>query len=86
MNDSFGIYHREAKKILAIKAIVKEENIGMEKTIAFGDDFNDMEMLKECGIGIAMKNGVDEIKEIAKYICKSNNEDGVGKWIEENIL
>jgi Cof subfamily protein (haloacid dehalogenase superfamily) len=86
MNDSFGIYHREAKKILAIKAIVKEENIGMEQIIAFGDDFNDIEMLKECGIGIAMKNGVDEIKEIAKCICESNNEDGVGKWLEENYL
>jgi Cof subfamily protein (haloacid dehalogenase superfamily) len=84
--NSFGIYHCEARKILAIKAIVKKENIGIEKIIAFGDDFNDIEMLKERGIGIAMKNGVDEIKEIAKYICKSNNENGVGKWIEENIL
>ena len=82
----YGISHREAKKMLAIEAIAKEENILTENIIAFGDDFNDMEMIEKCGIGIAMGNAIDEIKNIAKHICGNNNDNGIGKWIEANIF
>jgi len=39
-----------------------------------------------CGIGVAVSNAVEEVKKAAKYICGSNDEDGVAKWIEEHIL
>jgi Cof subfamily protein (haloacid dehalogenase superfamily) len=78
--------HKEAEKILAVKEVIKKENITLNNVVAFGDDYNDLDMIKECGIGIAMGNGIEEIKEVAKYICETNNEDGVGKWLEENIL
>jgi Cof subfamily protein (haloacid dehalogenase superfamily) len=84
--DYYTFTHKEAKKMDAIKEISKKENIRIYEIIAFGDDYNDMEMIKGCGVGIAMENGIKEIKEIAKYVCRNNNEDGVGKWIEENIL
>jgi Cof subfamily protein (haloacid dehalogenase superfamily) len=77
--------NKEANKIDAIKAVIKELNISLNNVVAFGDDYNDIGMIKECGIEIAMKNGIEELKKIAKFICKDNN-DGVGKWIEENIL
>jgi Cof subfamily protein (haloacid dehalogenase superfamily) len=78
--------HKEADKMAAIKEIVKNEGINISDIIAFGDDYNDIEMIKNCGTGVAMENGIEEIKNAAKYICKNNNEDGVGKWIEENIF
>jgi Cof subfamily protein (haloacid dehalogenase superfamily) len=78
--------HKEAEKISAVKEVVKKEKITLNDVVAFGDDYNDIDMVKECGTGIAMGNGIKEIKEAAKYICKTNNEDGVGKWLEENIL
>jgi Cof subfamily protein (haloacid dehalogenase superfamily) len=78
--------HKEAEKMLAIEAVSAYENISIDDIAAFGDDYNDIEMIKGCGIGIAMENGVIEIKNVAKYICKSNNEDGAGKWIKENLL
>jgi len=78
--------HKEAEKMLAIEAIAAYEKININEIAAFGDDYNDIEMIKGCGIGISMKNGVEEIKKIANYICGNNNEDGVAKWIEENIL
>jgi Cof subfamily protein (haloacid dehalogenase superfamily) len=81
----YGIYHKEANKMLALEAIIKDEKIELENIVAFGDDHNDIEMVKKCGIGIAMENGIDEIKNVAKNICGNNNEDGVAKWIEENI-
>ncbi|GHU60372.1 Cof-type HAD-IIB family hydrolase [Spirochaetia bacterium] len=78
--------HKEGEKMTAIEAISKNKNIPISDIIAFGDDYNDIEMIKKCGTGVAMENGINETKEIAKYICGNNNEDGVGKWIEKNIL
>ena len=74
------------KKMNAIEIISKNQKVSLSEIIAFGDDYNDIEMIKKCGIGVAMENGIDEIKSIAKYICGKNNNDGVGKWIEENVL
>jgi HAD superfamily hydrolase (TIGR01484 family) len=78
--------HKKAGKMDAINEIAKHENITLSEITAFGDDYNDIEMIKECGVGIAMGNGIDEIKQVAKYICGKNNEDGIGKWIEKNLL
>jgi Cof subfamily protein (haloacid dehalogenase superfamily) len=78
--------HKEAEKMAAIEATAKNKDIEISDIIAFGDDYNDIEMIKKCGIGVAMENGTDEIKKIAKYICGNNNNDGVAKWIEKNIL
>ena len=73
-------------KMSAIEIISKDQNISLSEIAAFGDEYNDIEMIKKCGIGVAMENGIDEVKSIAKYMCGKNNNDGVGKWIEENIL
>ena len=61
-------------------------NIPLEKIISFGDDFNDIGMLKLCGKGIAVSNAILEIKKIADEITLSNNEDGVAKYLEKNLL
>jgi Cof subfamily protein (haloacid dehalogenase superfamily) len=78
--------HREAEKMRAIAEISGKTGIEISGIAAFGDDYNDIDMVKNCGIGIAMENGIREIKDAAKYVCGNNNEDGVGKWIEKNIL
>jgi phosphoserine phosphatase len=73
-------------KMNAIEIISKAQNIPLSEIAAFGDGLYDIEMIKNCGAGIAMKNAIDEVKNISKYICTDNNEDGVAKWIERNIL
>jgi Cof subfamily protein (haloacid dehalogenase superfamily) len=78
--------HKDVDKMNAINITAKDQKILLSDIVAFGDDYNDIEMIKRCGIGVAMKNGIKEIKEDAKYICGKNNEDGVGEWIEKNIL
>ena len=55
-------------------------NLPPEKTAAFGDDFNDIGMLKFCGIGVAMGNAIAEVKSIADDVCLTNDEDGLAKW------
>ena len=54
--------------------------------MAFGDDFNDVDMLDYAGVSVAMGNAPDQVKLVADYICDTNNNDGMAKWIEENLL
>ena len=60
--------------------------ITLEDVIAFGDDYNDIEMIKHCGLGIAMGNAIPQVKKVANAITVSNDADGVAKYIEEYIL
>ena len=71
-----------ATKENAIEYLVKNLEIPLTEIIAFGDDFNDIGMLKLCGQGIAMGNAIPQVKEIADDITLSNNEDGVAKYLE----
>jgi Cof subfamily protein (haloacid dehalogenase superfamily) len=88
INDGrFGfIMNKKASKWNGIKKLSKHYKIGIKNIISFGDDLNDLEMIKNCGVGVAMENGIEEVKETAAYICKNNDADGIAKWIEENLL
>jgi uncharacterized protein in pdhA 5'region (fragment) len=47
--------------------------------VAFGDGSNDVEMLKEAGMGVAMGNAVEELKVVANMVTDPIGEDGVWK-------
>ncbi len=57
-----------------------------EKSISFGDDYNDVEMIKKCGIGVAVGNAITHVKVVADFICDRNDNDGVAKCIEQYVL
>ena len=80
------IMNRKAKKSLAVKFLAEHYGYDISEIVAFGDDYNDIEMIKECGIGVAVSNAIDEAKAVADYICGSNDDDGVAKWIDGNLL
>ena len=73
-------------KMNAIEIISKDQNIPLSEIAAFGDGLYDIEMIKNCGTGVAMENAEHAVKMASKDICGNNNEDGVAKWIERNIL
>lgn len=79
------ISHADISKLNALKDISGILNIELRDIIAFGDDYNDLEMLVECGRGVAMGNAPDEIKRIVGCCTLTNDEDGVAVEIE-NIL
>ena len=70
----------------AIQKVAEHLNIDIKHIVAFGDDFGDIEMIKGCGIGVAVGNAIPEAKAAADYICESNDDDGVARWLEEKIL
>lgn len=80
------IMNRRATKINAIRAVAEKYGIDMADVVAFGDDYNDIDMLKGCGRGIAVANALPEVKAVADEICADNMDDGEARWIEENIL
>ena len=71
-------------KTAAIKALSKITGIDIKDIAAFGDDSNDVEMLKFCGRGVAVANAVPEALDAADEITLSNDEDGVAHWLKEN--
>ncbi len=74
----------KAQKGIALKNYIESLGYTMDEVMVFGDSMNDYSMLSmEFGVTIAMENGVDKVKEVAKYITKSNIEDGVAYTIEQ---
>lgn len=61
-------------------------NINLDEMIFFGDGLNDIEVISAVGMGIAMGNALKEVKEKAKDITKTNNEDGIAYYIKKKIL
>ena len=57
-----------------------------EETMACGDGFNDVTMLRAAGLGVAMENAQIPAKEAAAYITESNLENGVGKALRKFAL
>lgn len=60
--------------------------ISASETVYFGDDYDDIEPIKMCGLGVAVANAINEVKAAADHITESNDDDGVAKFIEKMIL
>lgn len=80
------ITHAEGKKSDAITHLAQHFGCDLSEVIAIGDSWNDREMIEVAGLGVAMGNASDAIKEIADYVTKSNNEEGVRHVIEKFVL
>lgn len=62
-------------------------NMPMDSTIAVGDEQNDIRMIQTAHVGIAMKNGIEELKAVADYVTENdNNHDAIAEIIEKFVL
>lgn len=75
------IMHSKASKWNCVEKLMKQLNISVENTIAIGDDNNDIDMISNCGLGIAMGNANEKVKEIADYVTDTNMNDGIAKFL-----
>ena len=73
-------------KATAIFDLCQRLNIEEENVMAVGDSPNDSAMIMAAGLGVAMGNAVDEVKEIADYVTLSNAEDGVAHAVRKFVL
>lgn len=85
--DFIFIQNRGADKGSALKAISKHLQIPVTETVAIGDQVsNDGPMIKAAGLGVAMKNGVKSLKDIADMVTRYDNDnDGLASFINEHF-
>lgn len=74
---SVDIIPAGGSKIKGIQACVDYFGIKMEEVMAFGDSWNDSEMLTGVGVGVAMGNALPDVKKLADYVTDSNEGDGI---------
>lgn len=73
-------------KATKANAILKlKEMLGFEKVVCFGDAINDIPMFEIADEAYAVENAVNELKSVATGVIPSNEEDGVARWLQENI-
>ncbi|MHB1167151.1 MAG: Cof-type HAD-IIB family hydrolase [Carboxydocellales bacterium] len=75
--------HPLANKGDALAELAKHYGIAQEETMAIGDSFNDLEMLAYAGLGVAMGNARQEIKDRADYVTATNEQDGVAEALQK---
>lgn len=78
------IASKEISKFSAIEFLLKEHfKLSVDQAMAFGDNYNDVEMLKNIGFGVAVGNGRPEALEAANAVAGESIEDGVAIFLEE---
>ncbi|KNF10178.1 hydrolase-like protein, HAD superfamily type 3 [Gottschalkia purinilytica] len=78
------IINSKGSKWISLYDYANKKGIKKDEIIAIGDDNNDIEMIKNAGLGIGMRNGSDEVKSVADIITdKDNNEGGLGYILEK---
>ena len=79
------IINKNGNKGEGLNALADHLGVKREEVMAIGDASNDKEMIEYAGLGVAMDNAMEEVKEIADNITCSNNKDGVAKVINKFI-
>lgn len=73
-------------KASALEKVCKRLGITMDQVLACGDSLNDIKMIQEAGIGVAVGNAQEAIKKVADHVTDTNDNDGVAKAIKRFVL
>jgi len=79
------VFDPAVNKWEGIMHVARRHGIEPEQIIAIGDDVNDVPMLKQAGLGVAMGNARDEIKAVAKRVIGHNKDEGLAEFLEELV-
>ncbi len=85
-NSCMEITHPDAHKGRGLEAVCQLLDIDPARTMALGDSGNDIAMLRRAGLGVAMGNAPDFVKEAADVVVEHNLDDGAAKAIERYVL
>lgn len=71
----------ECSKLNGLKIVLKELGMTLNEVISFGDDVGDWDFVEASFIGVIMSNGLEILKDKARYVCDSNDNDGIAKFL-----
>jgi Cof subfamily protein (haloacid dehalogenase superfamily) len=75
----------EVTKATGLDFLSEHLGFARERTVAFGDGENDIELVDWAGYGVAVANAHDQVKEVADFVCPSVDEEGVAQVIESYL-
>jgi len=82
-NDTgIDIVPKDSGKTSGIMKFLEKHNLTSDQIMVFGDGENDMEMISYAGIGVAMGNAIDKVKEVADYVTDPVDNDGIEKALK----
>lgn len=70
----------------ALEFLLRDLDIDKAELIAVGDSYNDVRMIQMAGLGVAMANATEAVKQCARYVTKANDEDGIAHLIHKYVL
>jgi Cof subfamily protein (haloacid dehalogenase superfamily) len=79
----YEVMNVKANKCNGMTELSRMLSIPVSAFMAFGDADNDIEMIRNAGVGVAMGNGSPGLKEAADYVAGGNDEDGIGFFLKE---
>ena len=85
-DDNFEIMKKGSSKGEAVAQLAKYFNLKRDEVMCIGDSENDLSMIEYAGVGVAMGNAIDIVKNSAQYVTLPNTESGVAKAIEKFVL
>lgn len=80
------IMSKDAAKMKGISALLETVGVSASETVYFGDDNDDIQPIIDCGLGVAVANGIDRVKACADMVTESNDNDGVAIILEKLLL
>jgi len=83
---TFDLTRKDTSKGSSVKILAEKLGIKREEIICIGDSENDKQMIEYAGLGVAMGNAYDNIKDVADYITLSNDQSGVAHVVNKFIL
>ncbi len=86
LDDMLEILPPGFSKGAALKMLLKDMKIPAEQVLAIGDGENDIEMIQLAGIGVAVGNAHQKLKDVANHVVATNDADGVGEAVERFVL
>lgn len=84
-NEYLEVMNNDASKSKAIAFLLQKMNLTKNEIISFGDNFNDLDMIEYAGLGVAMGNSPEEIKQKADSVTENNDDDGLAKVLEDTF-
>lgn len=78
-------FQKGTNKLETLKKLCLKLDIDINEVIFFGDGGNDLSIISNVGLGVAMENALEEVKNKAKKITLSNDEDGIAYFLEKRL-
>ena len=79
-------FHHSCSKGSGVRRVAQMIGVPRSAVVAIGDNLNDLEMIRYAGLGVAMGNGPDEVKSVARAVTATNDEDGVVVALERYVF